>query len=128
MKRYDTLNLKSDSRMAIVATSYVSPLSEISFIGHELKSIGYKGEVIFDLVLSNGFSSNRFLKANFDGENIDVNKIEVLPALKCDVLDELHTFFYEHPQYVNASSLPEPQKYILLNKVLVGEVIGDNFC
>jgi hypothetical protein len=124
MKRYHILDLKSDSRKVVVATSYVSPLSQIYTIAHELKSIGYKGEVIFDLVLSNGFSSNRFLKTDFDGEQLNIGKIKVLSKVKNNILDELYIFFYEHPQYIKASSLPEPQKYALLNKALVGEITG----
>lgn len=124
MKRYHILDLKSDSCKVVVATSYVSPLSQVYAIALELKSIGYQGDVIFDLVLSNGLSSNRFLKTDFDGEQLNIGKIEVLPKLKSNILDELYVFFYEHPQYVKASSLPEPQKYVLLNKVLYGEITG----
>ncbi|MCW4359529.1 type II toxin-antitoxin system RnlB family antitoxin [Bacillus altitudinis] len=124
MKRYHILDLKSDSRKVVIATSYVSPLSQVYAIAHELKSNGYKGEVIFDLLLSNGFSSNRFLKTDFDGEQLNIGKIEVLSKLKNDILDQLYVFFYEHPQYVKASSLPEPQKYVLLNRALVGEITG----
>ncbi|WP_453992366.1 type II toxin-antitoxin system RnlB family antitoxin [Bacillus nitroreducens] len=121
MKRYHILDLKSDSRKVVVATSYVSPLSQVYSIAYELKSMGYKGEVIFDLVLSNGFSSNRFLKIEFDGEKLNVGKVEVLSQVKHSILDEIYKFFYEHPDYVKASSLSKPQKYILLNKVLYGE-------
>lgn len=124
MKRYHILNLKTDSCKVVVATSYVSPLSQVYAIANELKSIDYKGEVIFDLVLSNGFSSNRFLKTVFDGDQLNIAKIEVLSKVKNNILDELYVFFYEHPQYVKASSLPEPQKYVLLNKVLFGEISG----
>ncbi|MFE8696537.1 type II toxin-antitoxin system RnlB family antitoxin [Cytobacillus sp. FJAT-53684] len=128
MKRYHILDLKSDARKVVVATSYVSPLPQIYAIANELKSIGYKGEVIFDLVLSNGFSSNRLLKTNFDGEQLNIGKIEVLATLKSSILDELYVFFYQNPQYVRASSLSEPQKYVLLNKTLVGEITGITCC
>ncbi|WP_017756795.1 type II toxin-antitoxin system RnlB family antitoxin [Calidifontibacillus oryziterrae] len=124
MKRYHILDLKSDTRKVVIATSYVSPLSEIYAISYELKSMNYKGEVIFDLVLSNGFSSNRFLKTNFDGEKLNIGEIKVLTSLKSNILDEIYVFFSENPQYVLASSLPEPQKYVLLNKNLVGEISG----
>ncbi|HDR7967120.1 type II toxin-antitoxin system RnlB family antitoxin [Bacillus pacificus] len=122
MKRYHILNLKSDSCKVVVATSYVSPLSQVYAIANELKSVDYKGEVIFDLVLSNGFSSNRFLKTDFDGNQLNIGKIEAFSKVKDNILDELYVFFYEHPQFVKASSLPEPQKYVLLNKVLFGEI------
>lgn len=128
MKRYHILDLKCDPRKVVIATSYVSPLSEIYSIGYELKSSGYKGEVIFDLVLSNGFSSNRFLKINFDGEQLDIGKVDVLSQLTNNILDELYLFFYHHPQYVKASSLPEPQKYVLFNKVLFGEITATTSC
>ncbi|MGH0555548.1 type II toxin-antitoxin system RnlB family antitoxin [Bacillus pretiosus] len=124
MKRYHILNLKSDSCKVVVATSYVSPLSQVYAIANELKSVDYKGEVIFDLVLSNGFSSNRFLKTDFDGDQLNIGKIEAFSKVKDNILDELYVFFYEHPQFVKASSLPEPQKYVLLNKVLFGEISG----
>ncbi|ONN64049.1 hypothetical protein BTM36_24020 [Herbaspirillum sp. VT-16-41] len=91
MKRYHILDLKSDSCKVVVATSYVSPLSQVYAIALELKSIGYQGDVIFDLVLSNGFSSNRFLKTDFDGEQLNIGKIcvaweviETEPGIKGD--------------------------------------------
>lgn len=128
MKRYHILNLKCDPRKVVIATSYVSPLSEVYSIGSELKSTGYIGEILFDLVLSNGFSSNRFLKTNFDGEQLNIGKVEVVSKLEGNILDEVYVFFYQNPQYVKASSLPEPQKYVLLNKVLVGEITGATCC
>ena len=45
MKRYHILDLKSDSCKVVVATSYVSPLSQVYAIALELKSIGYQGDV-----------------------------------------------------------------------------------
>lgn len=122
MKRYQLLNLKCDTRIVVIATSYVSPLTEIYSIAHELKSINYKGEIIFDLVLSNGFASNRFLKMSFNGEQLDVKNVEILSKLKSGILDELSLFFYHNPQYVRASSLSESQKEVLLDKFLLGEL------
>lgn len=119
MKRYHILDLYSDSRKVVMATSYVSPLSEVFSISDELREINYKGEVIFELVLSNGFSSNRFLRTSFNGEELDIAGIEVLTQIKQNILNEIYTFLSENPQYIKASSLPEPQKYALLNNVLL---------
>lgn len=128
MKTYYILEPKTDLRKVVIATSYVSPFSELYSINFELKSLRYKGEVLFDLLLSNGFASNRLLKMNFDGEQLDISKVEVVPKLKSTLLDELYEFFYQHPAYIQASSLPEPQKYVLLNKVLSGEITATTCC
>lgn len=119
MKRYHIINLDSDSRKVVVATSYVSPLSEIASISDELREISYKGDVIFDLLLSNGFSSNRFLRISFNGEILEHSGIEILTQMESNILNEIYTFLSENPHYIKASSLPEPQKYALLNNVLI---------
>ncbi|WYP27182.1 type II toxin-antitoxin system RnlB family antitoxin [Alkalihalobacillus sp. FSL W8-0930] len=122
MKLYNVLDLKSDQRKIIVATSYVSPLSNIIEVENELKKSYYKGEILFDLLLSNGFAQNRFLKAVFDGEKISLNTLEISPKLCGSILDEIYTYFYENPKFINQSSLSEPQKQIILKKVLIGEM------
>ena len=67
MNNYKIITFQSDERKLVLSTSYVSPLSSVFIISSELANESYQGEVLFDLLLSNGFSPNRFLSMQFDG-------------------------------------------------------------
>ncbi|WP_436864761.1 type II toxin-antitoxin system RnlB family antitoxin [Bacillus fungorum] len=124
MKTYELINFQSDGRKVVLSTSYVSPLSKVFLIANELAQQGYSGEVLFDLLLSNGFTNNRFLKMRFDGNKILPNTSEILSELSTDLLKEIYDFYHGHPEYVDKSSLPDTQKYLLKNNLITNNLLS----
>lgn len=59
-----------------------------------LKSHGYKGVVLFDLLMSNGLEYNRFIECYFDGESFkrkDLKKdIKVVSVKRVDIHNEYY--------------------------------------
>lgn len=118
MKNYEILSLQDENLILVLSTSYVSPLSKVFLIAKELSSQNFKGEVIFDLLLSNGFTNNRFLKMQFDGEQLITNSTEILTNVDENVRKEIYDYYFGHPEYIDRSRLPMSQKYLLKNKLV----------
>ena len=118
MKKYEICTLKSDERVVVLANSYVNPLSNVMMITMELSKMKYTGEVLFDLLMSNGFSPNRFLKIDFDGSKFLLGTSEVVSHVENEVLIELGEIYYLHPEWVEQSSLPAHHKDILKKKLI----------
>lgn len=118
MKNYGIFTLESEERVLVVANSYINPLGNILMISKDLAEMEYKGEVLFDLLMSNGFASNRFLKINFDGGKFLLNSREIVSDVKTEVLIELGEIYYLHPEWVEQSSLPAHHKDILKKKLI----------
>lgn len=115
---YDTLIYKS-SYYVIISTSSTNPLDYRTEIEDNLKVSLYKGRVLFDLLLSNGFSPNRFIEMDFDGDKLVSNSASVI-----DVKDgNLKTFLYKYysgvPNYIDNSILSNSEKFILKNQLLI---------
>ena len=68
-------------RFAIFATSGINPLSEISEIEKELTKREGPGFVLFDLLLSNGETSNRYISAFFDGKKFNLETFKTVQSL-----------------------------------------------
>lgn len=123
MNNFELIAFQGDERKLVLSTSYASPLSSVFIISDELAKENYKGEVLFDLLLSNGFTSNRFLSMQFDGKKLlpqTAKKIEEIPE---KLLKEIYTFYFEHAEYVEQSSLPDVQKHLLKNNKIANNLI-----
>lgn len=135
-KTFEILDTPNNAGKLIVATSYVNPLGDLPVIAEKLAKENYNGKVLFDLVLCNGFASNRFIEIDANWKTIVEQavtlKMAVVPAFKTTVIsaeevsDEtlkvLYNFFMENPTYVDNSSLPEVQKHILRNGLMLKRV------
>lgn len=96
----------------VLSTSFESPLDEIELIENELKNCS-AGKVIFDLVLTNGLSSNRFIEAEFDGDHIKHSSFRPVQIVEDSVKKVSSKFYQLHSDYVEKSILPNPHKFLL---------------
>lgn len=55
-----------------------------------LKSHSYKGVVLFDLLMSNGFEYNRFIECYFNGESFNLRDIKVVSVKRVDIHNEYY--------------------------------------
>lgn len=58
------------------ATSYNNPLDNIADIEKSLKTNRCSGKILFDFLLSNGISSDRFFECSFDGEKLESGSLQ----------------------------------------------------
>ncbi|MCU5076830.1 type II toxin-antitoxin system RnlB family antitoxin [Bacillus cereus] len=103
--------VKTDLEYPIViySLSYVSPLGKIPVIEKKLES--YKGKVLFDLLLSNGFASNRYIEAEFnEGKFLTDSFRAVEPDIKTK--KESSSFYLKDPSLLDNGILHNPQKFL----------------
>jgi hypothetical protein len=113
MRTYEIQKLHDETYPYIVlSTSFNNPLDEINCIEVELKD-NYIGKVIFDLLLTNGLSSNRFIEAQFDGAKFDKSSFKSIKIIDDFIKAQLIEFYKNNVQYVDKSVLSQLHKFML---------------
>lgn len=114
MKNYEIQELHNYQMYPFVvfSTSYVNPLEDIECIQEELKN-RFKGKVLFDLLLSNGNSSNRYLEAEFNGFQFVPSSFKVLEKVDAFIKEITGMFYQNHPDYLSNSVLPNAHQFLI---------------
>lgn len=99
------------SERIIYSVSYISPLEGFGNIEKELKG-KYKGRIIFDLLLCNGNTSDRFISVYFNGSNFNINKIGIIKPSNV-ILKRSLRFYNKHLDYVSNSVLTKMQRFCI---------------
>lgn len=114
MKEYEiqkNSNIEEYS-FVIFSTSYVSPIERLREIEKELNSL-FEGKVLFDLLLSNGVSSNRYVEAFFNGHNFEYTSFKSLSNVKIELKKESTNFYRNHSELLKNSVLPNAYQYLI---------------
>lgn len=75
----------SSTKFIAYATSYLNPLSDMMEVSREISSIiSSPCELLFDLLLANGDSFNRYAICKFDGKNILRESIDIIEENQID--------------------------------------------
>ena len=98
----------------VIGTSYESPLSALPSIEEELRSMNYNGNVVFDLLLSNGKASNRFVRLNFDRNSFDHNSFQVVYQVGNDLQEISRSFFRKNKELLNRGVLTDQERFSIL--------------
>ena len=81
-KHFELVHLNSSVyRFVVFATSGINPISELQEIENELLHLCTKCEILFDLLLSNGDASNRFVSGFFDGIRFRPGTFKIVRSL-----------------------------------------------
>ena len=106
-----------DATYIVWSVSYVSPTEHLEEIAHALADCAYSGRVVFDLLLANGQTSNRFVSARFDGHNFDRASFAVL-SQGIDTLKQISLVFYHsHPELLENSVLPRAAQFLIRKNI-----------
>lgn len=77
MKTFEIKKIEDPENICLVlSNSFINPIQELELIEENLRN-DFIGKVIFDLLLSNGNTSNRFLEAMFDGNKFDYSSFKI---------------------------------------------------
>jgi hypothetical protein len=97
----------SDELVLILGTTYINPISCLSDIDEDLANTEFNGKVLFDLLLANGYSSNRFIEAHTEGHKVDRSSMRVLCASSLDdsILNKIHCFYKSRPWLFEANQI-----------------------
>ena len=110
---------KIDSTNFIVyATSYLNPLSNVCEASREIACVVDKPcKLLFDLLLANGDSFNRYVACKFDGKDILRDSIDVIEESQIDAT--LMSKIREYYRNMNKSRYANS----VLSKYEIGKVI-----
>jgi hypothetical protein len=81
-------------------------------IAGKLSEIQYKGKVLFDLLISNGLSNDRFYEAYFDGCKFDLTSFVKKTDIPPSILDISYEFYINNLHVLDNSVLTKPQKFL----------------
>lgn len=116
--------LNAGNTSVLLGTSYIHPVEDLPMYEEGFRNAAFKGYVLIDALLSNGFSSNRFVKVYFDGQHFDqLNSLEIVENVSDDVLKAVYSWFMANPNVVDANAvLPNAQRWILKKGTLLKAV------
>jgi hypothetical protein len=104
----------SDKFVVIFCTTYVNPISYLPSIENDLKKALFNGKVIFDLLLANGYTSNRFIQASVVDNKIDKGSMKVINRVSNLVLEKSREFYKNNRSFIEDSSLTDKEQQELL--------------
>ncbi|CEJ72395.1 Uncharacterised protein [[Clostridium] sordellii] len=105
-------------KLIIFSTDYISPIEDLDEIEVDLKSYNYLGYMIFDLLLVNGNSENRFMEVFFDGEKFDRDSFKIAKKLPMEINTVSSDFYFDNLAMVEKSRLSNPIKFMIKKKKL----------
>jgi hypothetical protein len=107
----------------IFSMSYMNPINgdDLSKMEIELNELSSKPcTVLFDLFLSMGNASNRYIKAIFNGVNFEIKSFIEEKIDKKDIIREKSMNFYkEHKDVLSNSVLSNQQQLLILRGVSI---------
>lgn len=106
----------NDVSVIVYSLSYDSPMNYLSSIEKDLADTGVKGRVCFDLLLSNGNTSDRFYCAFFDGNKITYNSIKKETEIPTEIYEYSLNFYSDKEEYLTNSVLNKAQRFLIKNK------------
>ena len=118
MKEYQAKKY-NDIGYMIFSTSEYNPTDFISNIEKDLLKEKYKGNVIFDLLLSNGNNYNRYLNAKFDGKKFDGNSYTLIDEPKNEIRQKSLDFYKKNISILENSILSKPIKFMIKKGLIV---------
>lgn len=110
MEDYKIKESSNEYPIVVYSLSYKSPLGALRHIEKELES--YRGKVLFDLLMSNGLASNRFIVADYDGDKFDVGSFTITQVGR-DIKRESLSFYMEDPALLENSVLPRTHQFLI---------------
>ncbi len=110
--RLKKVNLSSFVGYIVFSISEIKPYEELNQLEHELSNKKFEGNVIFDLLLSNGNNSNRFMEALFDGKKLKRSSFNIINVDK-KIKRKSVNFYKLHLHLIENSILSSSQKFLI---------------
>lgn len=116
-KAFEIGSLNKRKKQAIVySTNYLRLDDYINDVAFLLKEKSFKGKVIFDLLLSNGNSFNRFIEMLFNGDAFEIKTTKVINDIDDTIINNSLDFYSSHASYLEDSVLSKSQKFLVKKK------------
>ncbi|MBD2177979.1 type II toxin-antitoxin system RnlB family antitoxin [Pseudanabaena sp. FACHB-1998] len=107
----------SNHTIIVFSMTYMNPISYLPTIEKDLGKLDFSGKIIFDLLLSNGNSSNRFVEARVNKAKIDRRSMKVIgySSLEASFIKKTREFYKSHKSILdNSTILLDEEKFNLI--------------
>ena len=104
--------IESLQSQLVFSNSYVGLESYLSDLAKYFYEKKYVGNIIIDLLLSNGKSKNRYIQIYFDGDDFDLNSAKTLKANEM-LKNKSLNYYAENPELLQNSVLNKSQAYLI---------------
>lgn len=119
MSDYELLYINHKYKYVVVATSYVNPVDELYNIETDLRQQKFIGHVVFDLLLCNGITDNRYIEVYFNGNTFDIRQSKTLNDIDIEAKKAVYAFYISHTNMLEYSNLPKAQQFLLKKGVIM---------
>jgi hypothetical protein len=106
-----------DRRILVFGKDYSRIEEHFSLIAKDLRSKKFEGEIIFDLLLSNGNNRSRFCKAFFDGKALVLQTFKKTPSLENAVILKVNSIIRKHKEILSQGVLNQSDLDVLMNSI-----------
>lgn len=89
----------------VTATADFHPLREIRSLTSTLRSLGFQGIVLFDLLSVNGLSPNRFASMRFENNGFDRSSFSVEANVSTDIQERQDLMARSDQEFLHGSVL-----------------------
>ncbi|HEY9827801.1 MAG TPA: type II toxin-antitoxin system RnlB family antitoxin [Stenomitos sp.] len=113
-----TIQLLRNSRYSCIVfcNNYYSPIDYFNDLDKDLCELKLKGYIVFDLLLVNGMSNNRFAECYYDGKRLDINNLRVV-AVDNYIVNKSRKYFMSQNDYIENSTLTRAAKFRFKKKL-----------
>lgn len=107
----------SEYEYLLIATSFQSSLSELKKLD-ELADLK-EGRILFDFILSNGISKNRFIECAVSLGNVKPKSAKIVIEVEDEVKKASSMFLKKNKDILENSLLPKSIKYLISNGYVI---------
>ena len=122
--KYYRLNKIDDNQTIVYSISFHSPTEQIKSIEKELINKDFKGKVIFDFLLTNGDTKQRYFETFFDGKEINLNNFKNIFEKSNELKKISLEFYFKIFKYVEQSEIVSKSTKFLIKKKFMGNKIS----
>jgi hypothetical protein len=97
--------IKEMNLAVVTAIDEFNPLQHLKTLTSELSKEKFRGKVVFDLLLFNGLSDNRFIQFDFNGTDFDRSSFKALHESSFELKNEQNQFFKSNLHILKRSVL-----------------------
>lgn len=119
MSDYELLSINQKYQYVVVATSYVNPVDELYNIEDDLRQQHFNGTILFDLLLCNGITDNRYIEVYFNGVTFDISQYKILNDIDIEAKKYINSFYLDHLNMLQYSNLPKAQQFLLEKGIIM---------
>lgn len=118
VKHFNITPIKSSKYKRIVFSLTTERLDNYIYeLEEELKKEEIVGNILMDLIISNGIKHRRYALLYFDGNNINLDSFQIINKIEMPIEKVSNIFYSKYFELIENSVLTKPQKFLFRKKL-----------